>query len=92
MYLPGLPNCVSMFHSLTGGSSITSLTLHDLVFPCFQYEGNVHHAQYGQFYIQVSISGPTFLVVYFEIDSVTYFERWWFSVCGFLASSEAVFF
>ena len=28
-----LPNCVSMFHSSTGGLSTTSLMLHDPVFP-----------------------------------------------------------
>ena len=33
MYLPALPNCVSMFHSCTGGLCTTSLTLYDLVFP-----------------------------------------------------------
>ena len=33
MYLPPLPNCVSMFHNSTGGLSTTSLMLHDLVFP-----------------------------------------------------------
>ena len=32
MYLPALPNCVLMFHNSTGGSSTTSLTLHDLIF------------------------------------------------------------
>ena len=67
MYLPALPNCVSTFHNSNGGSSTTSLTLHDLVFPVFpdfQYEGNVTCAQYRQFYIQVSISGPIFLAAY----------------------------
>ena len=33
MYLPALPNCMSMFHNSTGGSRTTSLMLHDLVFP-----------------------------------------------------------
>ena len=33
MYFPALPNCVSIFHSSTGGSSTTSLMLQDLVFP-----------------------------------------------------------
>ena len=32
MYFPALPNCMSLFHNSTGGSSTTSLTLHDLVF------------------------------------------------------------
>ena len=31
MYFPALPNCMSIFHSFTGGSITTSLTLHDLV-------------------------------------------------------------
>ena len=33
MYLPALPNYMSMFHSSTGGLSTISLMLHDLVFP-----------------------------------------------------------
>ena len=33
MYLPALPNCMSMFHSYTGGLSTIPLTLYDLVFP-----------------------------------------------------------
>ena len=33
MYFPALPNCMSIFHSSTGGSNTMSLTLHDLVFP-----------------------------------------------------------
>ena len=37
MYFPALPNCMSMFHSSTGGSSTTSLTLHDLVFPVARF-------------------------------------------------------
>ena len=32
MYLPGLPNCVLMFHNSTGSSITTSLILHHLVF------------------------------------------------------------
>ena len=33
MNFSALPNCMSMFHSSTGGSNTMSLTLHDLVFP-----------------------------------------------------------
>ena len=33
MPFPALPNCVSMFQNSAGGSSTTSLTLHDHVFP-----------------------------------------------------------
>ena len=33
MYPPGQPNCMSMFHSSTGGLSTTSLMLHDCVLP-----------------------------------------------------------
>ena len=54
---------MSIFHSSTSGSNNMSLTLHDLVFPVawFWCECSVHHAQYGQFDIQASISSPTFL-------------------------------
>ena len=31
MYFPALLNCMSIFHSFTGGSGTTSLMLHDLV-------------------------------------------------------------
>ena len=67
MYPPALPNCMSMFHNSTGGLSTTSLTLHDFVFPVawFLCEGTVHNAQYGQFNIQASISGPIFLAACF---------------------------
>ena len=33
MYLPALPNCVSMFHSSTAGLSTTSLMWLDCVLP-----------------------------------------------------------
>ena len=64
MYLPALPNCMLTFHSSTGGSSATSLMILSFQ-PDFQYEGDVHHAQYGQFYIQVFNSGPILLAAYF---------------------------
>ena len=32
MYFPALPNCMSIFHSSTGGTSTTSLMFHDLLF------------------------------------------------------------
>ena len=56
IYIPGLPNWVSMLHNSTGGPSTTSFTLQDHNFPWlgFQYAENVHHTQFGQFCIQVS--------------------------------------
>ena len=57
MNFPGLPNWVSIFHNLTGGSNTTSFTLQDQTFPVAwsQYVGSVHHTQFKQSYIQVSI-------------------------------------
>ena len=56
IYFPALPDWVSMFQNSTGGSSTTSFTLQDCTFPWlgFQYAENIHHAQFGQFYIWVS--------------------------------------
>ena len=57
IYLPALPNWVSMFQNSMGGSKIMSFTLqeHAFLWSGFQYVRNVHHAQYGQFYILASI-------------------------------------
>ena len=87
MYFPALPNCMSIFHSSTGGLSTTSLTLHDLVFPSsLIFDMKVMSIMLN---MDNSISRPPFLVplswlLVLEVNSVTYLEWWWFSICCFL--------
>ena len=93
MYLPALPNCVSMFQNSTGGSSTISLTLHD----CFPGR-LIFNVQTMSIALKTDNSVPrspfevpfSWLLV-FEIDSVAYVKGWWFSIHGLLCSSEAVF-
>ena len=60
IYLPAVPNWVPIFQNSMGGSNMTSDTLQDCIFQWlgFQCVRNVHHAQCGQFYIQVPILSP----------------------------------
>ena len=67
MYLPALPNCVSMFQNSTGVWVLHTWHCMTLFFQQldFQCVGNVCHAQYRQSCIQVSTWGPICLVVCF---------------------------
>ena len=92
MNFPALPNCVSMFHSSTGGSNTMSLTLHDLFFqlPDFQCECSVHCVQYGQFNIQAFTSSSIFLAPC-SSSKLYHLSEMKMFLCCFLCHSETVF-
>ena len=63
--IPALPNCVSLFHNSTGGSSTTSFTLQDHTFPvawfsiCRKYPS--HSIPYPGLYLRPHLLGCLFL-------------------------------
>ena len=94
MYFPALAElCVNVPKFCWWHSSTVSLMLHDLNFPVAWFSMCRECPSclvWTILYPGLQSEIPFSWLFVFKVDSVTFLERWWFSIHGFLGSPEAV--